>query len=126
MRMHRRAFLRAIGLAAGALAALALLPASARGGVYVVAQCSPGITGSTADAVFSRDTTHYVGQLACGDPTFKGVQIEHQGQQTASARFGRWSWTAPAATSLTAASMAYNVSSSLAPSRAWRCRARGR
>jgi hypothetical protein len=108
-RASRSPRLKAIAAAVAALALLALLPASARGGVYVVAQCSPGVTGSTADAVFSRDSSHYVGSLACGDPTFTGIQIEHQGQQTASGRYGRWAWQAPPGTTLTAASLSYNV-----------------
>src|SRR3954447_20120345 len=95
-----------VGMAA--VAALVLLPATARGGVYVVAQCSPGITANAADAVFTHDSTHYVGSLACGDSTFKGVQIVHQGPQTAGGRYGRWSWTAPTGTALTAASFSYN------------------
>jgi hypothetical protein len=108
-RATRSPRLKALGAAVAALALLAVLPATARGGVYVVAQCSPGVTGSTADAVFSRDSSHYVGSLACGDPTFKGVQIEHQGPQTASGRYGRWAWQAPSGTTLTAASLSYNV-----------------
>lgn len=107
--MTGRRALRAVVAATGALAALALLPAVAHGGVYVVAQCSPGTTGNTADGVYGRDSSHYVGSLACGDPTFKGVQIDHHGPQTSRNRYGRWSWTAPAGTSLTAASLSYNV-----------------
>jgi hypothetical protein len=104
----RRAALLAI---AAAVICLGGLASRATAGIYVVAQCSPGLYRPAPDAVFGRSSSHYFAQFQCnqGKPGLQVNHTLHGGSGTSPGAYGRWFWRAPAGTYITGGSVFANL-----------------
>jgi hypothetical protein len=90
----------ALALALGLAASLALLPAVARGGTYVVVECHAQHNLAAPDAVFSRTSDHYVSSAGCA-ANQPGLTIRNNADVTKGGRYGAWSFYPPAGTVFT-------------------------
>ena len=91
---------RAVGalIMASCVALGAAAPASA--GSYRAAVCHPGYGAGRADAVFERNSRHYLDASSC-DAGGRGLMVSHErGRRTPRGRWGAWSVRAPSGTAI--------------------------
>ncbi len=93
-----RSWLLAAGLLAAVVGCLALA-SPARGGSYVVTQCSPS-NPSAGQASWELSTANYQPRSRCGVDD-GGLQSFHNAEQSGLFHFGAWVWRAPAGTVFT-------------------------
>jgi hypothetical protein len=91
--------LRAVGtlIIASCVALGAAAPASA--GSYRAAICHSGFGAGRADAVFERNSRHYLDASSC-DAGGRGLMVSHKRGRTPKGRWGAWSVRAPSGTAI--------------------------
>jgi len=101
-----------IVVALALLALVVLMPALARAGNYVVAECSPGLNSDAPDAGYSYSSSHYQPAVDC-TPGGPGLSVRHtlgSGETgTVQGAFGAWVFQAPAGTYIVGGSVFYRL-----------------
>jgi hypothetical protein len=96
--------------AALTVACLLVIASNAHGGIYDVAQCSPGKTTNSA-AAYEASSTHFRQAKACAGTNPTGLVVVHSANQTTGGRYGQWVFRAPAGTAFRAGKFSANVQS---------------